>query len=239
MPGQEFSAGLDGILRRHFQPAAAGHFHPHDSDTADIVCFDDGRQFLGIISFVQLRASDEGDPTPDEFLMEVCISESRTIRRDEKVCPLEIRRCQRHQLDLDGPLRKFAAVHVPAAVSSSTARAACHRTCTVSRHTTSGHRTCHAICCSSVPGMQHPGRSTGASPCRGCHPFIFQALFDLFQHILAIFYRFLIEIRRFPLLNGDGTGWTGRQAVAQTVAVILFQKHRLAIDHADGPLVAG
>ena len=40
-------------------------------------------------------------------------------------------------------------------------------------------------------------------------------------------------------LNGDGTGGTGRQAVAQTVAVILFQKHRLAIDHADGPLVAG
>ena len=44
---------------------------------------------------------------------------------------------------------------------------------------------------------------------------------------------------RFPLLKGDGSRGAGRQAVAQTVAVVLAHEPGLAVDHVDGALVTG
>src|SRR5699024_6563297 len=43
----------------------------------------------------------------------------------------------------------------------------------------------------------------------------------------------------FPLRKGNGPGGTGRQAVSQTVAVIVPQKLGFAIHHADSTFVTG
>ena len=52
-------------------------------------------------------------------------------------------------------------------------------------------------------------------------------------------YRRLVVGRGLPLLKGDGAGGTGRQAVAQPVAVMLPHQLCLAVHQVNGPLVAG
>ena len=50
---------------------------------------------------------------------------------------------------------------------------------------------------------------------------------------------FLIISGRFPFLKGDGSGGTGGQTIAQSVAVILAGEFGFSVYHLDGALVAG
>ncbi|MPL98245.1 hypothetical protein SDC9_44445 [bioreactor metagenome] len=54
-----------------------------------------------------------------------------------------------------------------------------------------------------------------------------------------LFDRLVVEGRGFPLFKGDGSGRTYREAVAQSITIVFAQKNRLAVDQADGSLLAG
>ena len=70
LPRNEFPALLERLFRRQFQPAAAGHLHPHDGDAFDVVLPDDLRQLFGIVHAVQLGTAHKGDVPLDEPLVE-------------------------------------------------------------------------------------------------------------------------------------------------------------------------
>ena len=55
----------------------------------------------------------------------------------------------------------------------------------------------------------------------------------------AVFDRRLIVCECILFDEADRAGWTGRQAVAQTIAVIIAQELGLAVYHADRAFVAG
>lgn len=59
------------------------------------------------------------------------------------------------------------------------------------------------------------------------------------RRLLCPQYSVLIIGRSLPHLKGDRPGGTSRQAVTQTIAVILSGQLRLAIYHLNGPFVAG
>ena len=73
LPGNQFPAGLQCILSGHLDPAAAGDFHPHDRDAADVVLPDDLGELLGIISFIQFGAADQGNAIFDEAVVKVAV----------------------------------------------------------------------------------------------------------------------------------------------------------------------
>ena len=57
--GPRFRGGycLQRVCRRPLKTAAAGDFHSDDDEFLDVVLLEDGRQFLGVVSLVQLGAA--------------------------------------------------------------------------------------------------------------------------------------------------------------------------------------
>ena len=70
LPRDKFPALLERLFRRQFQPAAAGHLHPHDGDALDVVLPDDLRQLFRIVHAVQLGAAHQRDVSLNEPLVE-------------------------------------------------------------------------------------------------------------------------------------------------------------------------
>ena len=86
------------------QPAAAGHFHPHDSNALDIVVPDDRGQFIRIVHIIQLGAANDCDLAFHELLVHIGIGVRRAVCRDQQLRTVKERSLCRYQLDLAGPL---------------------------------------------------------------------------------------------------------------------------------------
>ena len=106
LPGQEFAAVLERRLRRLLQPAAAGHLHAHDGHAHNVVCSDYVRKFDGIISIVQFRTANQRDFAAHEVLVHACIGIGGAVGGNQQLCTVEVRRVDRDEPQLAGPLRK-------------------------------------------------------------------------------------------------------------------------------------
>lgn len=104
LPGDEFPAVLQSGFRSIFQSAAAGNLHTQDRKAADLIFCNDFCELFCVVYAVELRASDQRDPSPHEISVEICIGVSGTIRGDQKIRILEIGSGNRNQFDLAGPL---------------------------------------------------------------------------------------------------------------------------------------
>ena len=62
VPGQKFAAHLNGAAGGIFQSAAAGHLHPQDGDTADLVVCEDGAELFRIIPLGPVWGSRSAQP---------------------------------------------------------------------------------------------------------------------------------------------------------------------------------
>ena len=96
LPRNEFSALLERFFHRHLQPAAAGHLHPHDSNSFDVVLPDDLGQLFGIVHAVQFRAAHQGDVPLDELLVEGGVGVGGAVGGDEEPRAVKIRGVHRH-----------------------------------------------------------------------------------------------------------------------------------------------
>lgn len=104
LPGKELAAGLEGVLDRLFQTAAAGDFHAHDAHALDVVVPDDGGELFRVVHVVQLGAADEGHVAAHELGMEVGIGVGGAVRCHQQVGAVVVGGLQGHELDLDRPL---------------------------------------------------------------------------------------------------------------------------------------
>ena len=95
---------LHGML----DAAAAGNFHAHNGDASDIVIGQDRGQLLGIVDAVQLRAADQGNVIPDEFIVKIAVGVGGAVRSHQELRSVEIRCVHRRQFDLDRPLGELA-----------------------------------------------------------------------------------------------------------------------------------
>ncbi len=100
LPRNKFPACLESVLSSPLQSAAAGHLHPHNRYTLDVVVPDDRSQFFRIVYIIQLGATDDCNLTFHKFLMHIGISIGRTIRRDQQLCAFEKWSLCRYQLNL-------------------------------------------------------------------------------------------------------------------------------------------
>lgn len=107
LPGEKFTAGLQGIYGCILDSAAAGDFHAHNGDAFNIVLADDLGKLFTVIHRVKFRTSDKGDLTFDKILVEVCIGIGCTVCCNEQVCSVEIWCVDRDELYLHRPLLKL------------------------------------------------------------------------------------------------------------------------------------
>ena len=96
LPRDKFPALLERLFRRQFQPAAAGHLHPHNSDALDVVLPDDLRQLFGIVHAVQLGTAHEGDVSLNEPLVESGVGVGGAVGGDQQPRAVKIRGIHRH-----------------------------------------------------------------------------------------------------------------------------------------------
>ena len=82
LPGEQLAAGLDRLLRRVLQAAAAGHLHPQDGHALDVVVANDRRQLFAVVDGVQLRSADDRCLAAHEVFMDRRIGVCRAVRRD-------------------------------------------------------------------------------------------------------------------------------------------------------------
>ena len=89
------------------ESAAARHLHAHDGDALNVVAPDNLRELVGVIHRVELRAADERDLPFHELTVHVRVGIRRAVGRDEQLRATEIRRVDRHELDLARPLAEL------------------------------------------------------------------------------------------------------------------------------------
>ena len=65
--GDILAAFLYGLFHSHGQAAAAGHLHTGNGDASDVVFGDYLCEFFCVVTFVKLRAANEGYSVPDEI----------------------------------------------------------------------------------------------------------------------------------------------------------------------------
>ena len=94
LPGDHFTAVLQCFLCRHFQTAAAWHFHAEHRYGADIILLQNLRQFLTVIDTIQLRTADQRHSACHKFTMEPGICISCTICCNKQLCAFKIRTLQ-------------------------------------------------------------------------------------------------------------------------------------------------
>ena len=90
-----------------FQPAATGNFHPDKCYALNVIGLNDLSELLTTIYTVQFRAADQSDLPFHKFLMQVCICKGCAVGSDQQLFPVKIRRIDRYQFDLAGPLSQL------------------------------------------------------------------------------------------------------------------------------------
>ncbi len=108
LPGDKFSAHLQRFFCGVFNSAATGDFHSHNTQTFYVVAFDDFGEFRGVVGIVQLGAADESDVVSHKVPVEVAVGKGGAVCGDEEICAFKIRSVYGYQLNLAGPLHKFA-----------------------------------------------------------------------------------------------------------------------------------
>ena len=107
LPRDEFSALLQSFLYGKFDTAAAGNFHSHHGNRADIVLLQNLGQFDGIVHTIQFWTADQRDVTADEVLMEIGVSVSGAVRCNQQPCTVKPGRANGSKLDLYRPLTQL------------------------------------------------------------------------------------------------------------------------------------
>ena len=110
LPGNHLSAVLECRDRCIRQSTATGNFHANDQYAGDIVLAENLRQFLGIISFIELRTTDDRDTILHEGVMEFAMCVSSAIGGNQEVRAVQIGRANRKELYLDRPLEKLGSI---------------------------------------------------------------------------------------------------------------------------------
>jgi len=88
-----------------------------------------------------------------------------------------------------------------------------------------------------LPAVNRPG--LGAGTAAGHCTLALRVNLGVSLFLLVGFDRRAVVLGGLALGEGDGVRRTGRQAVAQSVAVVVAEQLGLAVHHADGPFVAG
>lgn len=83
LPGNALSADAQRLFQRVHDAAAAGNLHAHNRDAAHAALFQNHRQFVRVIAFVQLGAADQRDAALHEFLVKAAVGIRRAVRRDQ------------------------------------------------------------------------------------------------------------------------------------------------------------
>ena len=107
LPWDESAAGLESLFRCKFNAAAAWYFHADNGHTLNIIVGDNLGQFFAVVHAVQFRTANKGDTVSDEFLVEISVGVSSTVRCNEQVGTVEIRCIYWSQLDLYRPVGKL------------------------------------------------------------------------------------------------------------------------------------
>ena len=107
-PGDEFAAGLQGSFHSVFNAAATGDFHTDHGDTFDIVVFQYGGEFFGIVALVQFGTADEGNVIADKFIVEIAVGIGGAVCRNQQIGTVKVGGVDRDQFDLYRPLQKLA-----------------------------------------------------------------------------------------------------------------------------------
>ena len=173
-----------------------------------------------------IRAPDDGDIAVHEALVEAGAGERRAVGGDEQAASLVVGSAHGHELDLRRPLGEPARQGIGG-------RGGCGR---IGRNQGTGGAA------RTAAGGQGAGGAAGASRTRraddgGVEDVLGRGLGGCAGREVGLHGRLVVR-RRLALHERDGLGGAGRQAVAEAIAVVVTQKARLAIDHADGALVA-
>ena len=102
-----FSALLGSLARGVLDSTTARYLHAHHSDAADAVLPKKIGELLGVVHTVKLGTTDECNPPPQKFTVEVPVGKCGAIGGNEQVSVCKIRRLQRDKLDLHWPLGKL------------------------------------------------------------------------------------------------------------------------------------
>ena len=78
--------------------------HAYYGNTLDVVNCQNSCQLFGIVHAVKLRTSDERNFILDEIIVEIAVSECRTVGGDEQVGTVKIGSIDGNKLYLNGPL---------------------------------------------------------------------------------------------------------------------------------------
>ena len=89
------------------QPTAAGHLHAQHRNAANIVAAKNFRQLISIVRIVQLGTANQGNPATHEIPMDRSISKGRAVGGNQQFRTRKIRRTDRRQAQLAGPLMQL------------------------------------------------------------------------------------------------------------------------------------
>ena len=107
-PGKVFPTVQQRSLGCALYSAAAGNLHPGNGQTFDPIGQQNLREFFPVIPSSNFGQPIRGNTIFHKLLVEISIGIGRTVCGYEKMGPGEIRRPNRHQLDLDWPLSQAA-----------------------------------------------------------------------------------------------------------------------------------
>ena len=107
LPRDPLAACGKGALHSVLKPAAAGHLHAEDGDAPHVIVGKELRELIGVIPFVKLGATDEGNAPLHKVPMDVTVGISGAVGGNEKLGTVKVGRVYGNQLDLARPLSKL------------------------------------------------------------------------------------------------------------------------------------
>ena len=89
-----------------FKAAAARNLHARNANASHVVRGDDFRKLLSIVDAIEFWAPNKAHAILQKVFVESPIGKRRAIGGHEQIATLEIRRIDRRELDLHGPVRQ-------------------------------------------------------------------------------------------------------------------------------------